>query len=134
MAILWRNEMAIGNAEIDDDHRYLISLINAIEAAVNCGIERKVLLTHLSELFAYTEKHFKREEEIQAQIQFPFIETHKQEHEKLINKLNSIQISLDSSQDEKSYKSFMQGLFDFLKDWLVNHIINEDLKMKSCFK
>lgn len=72
MAILWRNKMAIGNAEIDDDHRYLISLINAIEAAVNCGIERKVLSTHLSELFAYTEKHFKREEEIQAQIQFPF--------------------------------------------------------------
>jgi len=52
--------MTVGNAEVDDDHRYLISLINAIEAVVNCGIEKKVLSTHLSELFAYTEKHFKR--------------------------------------------------------------------------
>jgi hemerythrin len=134
LTIQWRDEMTVGNAEIDDDHRYLISLINAIEAAVNCGIEKKVLSTHLSELFAYTEKHFKREEEIQAEIQFPFKEAHKQEHEKLINNLNAIQISLESQQDEKSWKSLIQGLFDVLKAWLINHILNDDLKMKGHFE
>jgi len=133
MSIVWRAKMTVGNAEIDDDHRYLISLINAIEAAVNCGIEKKVLSTHIAELLAYTEAHFKREEEIQAEIQFPDKESHKQEHNNLINKLHAIQTSLESPPDETSYRSLIQGLFDVLKDWLINHILNDDLKMKSYF-
>lgn len=134
MPILWRDEMAVGNKDIDDDHRYLISLINVIEAAVNCGIGKAVLTTHVSELFAYTEAHFKKEEEIQAEIKFPHMKTHKQEHADLINQLHAIQMSLETSQDEEASQPVVQGLFDFLRDWLINHIINEDLKMKDYLK
>jgi hemerythrin len=131
MSIVWRKEMTIGNAEIDDDHKYLISIINAIEAAVNCGIDRKVLSSHLSELFAYTESHFKRELEIQVEIDFPEKEAHKNEHDKLINKLQAIQTTLDSTRDEQAHKDFIKGLFEVLKEWLLNHILNHDMKMKS---
>ncbi len=36
MAVMWQEEMRVGNAKIDNDHKYLISIINTIEAAMDC--------------------------------------------------------------------------------------------------
>lgn len=94
----------------------------------------RVLLTHISELLAYADEHFSQEENIQAEIGFPFRDTHKREHENLTNQLHAIRINLESHQDYKWRESAVQGLFDALRDWLLNHILNEDLKMRDYFK
>ncbi len=125
--------MTVANPRIDNDHKYLISLINAIEAAVNCGLDKRVLLGHIAELFAYTEEHFKKEENIQADIKFPHKETHKKEHENLVIQLNAIRANLKNPQNAEFYQSAVQSLFDTLRDWLLNHILEEDLKMREYF-
>ncbi len=132
MPIVWRNEMSVGNAELDNDHKYLISLINVIEAAVNSRFRDKVLLPHISELFIYTEEHFAREEKIQGDIRYP--ETHKQKHKDLIKQLQGIRGTFEANTKGEYYNTAVQELFDVLKTWLVDHILNEDMKMKPYFK
>lgn len=132
MPIIWRNEMSVGNTELDNDHKYLISLINVIEAAVNSRFRDKVLLPHVSELFIYTEEHFAREEKIQADIKYP--ETHKQKHRDLIKQLQAVRGTFEAHAKGEYYNTAVNELFDVLKAWLIDHILNEDMKMKPYFK
>lgn len=88
--------MSVGNDEIDNDHKYLIRLINTIEAAVNCCVCVEVLKSSGGQLMSYTKDHFEREQKLQVNIHFQFRDAHKQEHEKLIDRLDSINKEFDS--------------------------------------
>ncbi len=62
MMLVWREDMTIGNAKIDNDHKYLISIVNTIETALNCEVSAQVLSVYVSQLIDYSHVHFKREE------------------------------------------------------------------------
>ena len=108
MAIIWRSQMSVGNSIIDDQHRYLICLMNTIEIALRDNKNKDILKTAIDQLFEYTEYHFIQEERIQQKIKFPKAAEHKQEHQRILKDLNSIkqQIDLllgkDSSVDQDS--------------------------------
>ncbi len=158
MSIVWRNEMSVGNTAIDNDHKYLIAMINALEAAINSKLRDKVLLLHVSQLTIYTAEHFAREEAVQENIKFAQSEEHKEDHKKFFNQIKAVQEKIESSkQREEHLKSInpiikntqqttessklhdtldlvAQELSDLLKDWLLKHILKEDMKMKPYFK
>lgn len=134
MSIIWRDEMSVGNPVIDNEHKYLIALINVIEAATNCKLRNKVMKMHVSQLIIYTEEHFANEETLQENIQFPLRQEHKKEHQKLISQVKVIQEKIEKCKYHDNLDQIVQGLFEMLKDWLLNHIIWEDMKMKPYFK
>ncbi len=139
MAVVWQDKLSVGNDEIDNDHKYLISLINTIEAAINCKVSQQVLKGFVGQLMAYTKKHFHREEKLQVEIQFPSRDAHKQEHEKLIERLDSINkefgsyLGFDSLIADQTDAQRIIELTEALRDWLMEHILIEDLEMKSYF-
>ena len=47
MSIAWRDDMSVGNEIIDNDHKYLISVLNTIEAAINCRAHVRTLVSRL---------------------------------------------------------------------------------------
>ena len=126
--------MSVGNAKIDNDHKYLISIINTIEAAMNCEVPNQALSAYVSQLFDYSYKHFQREEEYQVEIKFPERDTHKKEHKNLMQQMKLIHENLKSHEDSKVYKFTTPGLVQILKDWLLNHFTQEDIKMRDYFK
>ncbi|KMP10330.1 hypothetical protein UR09_06565 [Candidatus Nitromaritima sp. SCGC AAA799-A02] len=134
MPILWREEMCVGNKEIDDYHKYLVCLVNTVEAAVNCGLERGVLLSHANELLLYAKDHFAKEEALQVAFSYQHHLEHKKAHEDLIHRLVEIISNLENQKDGRVMKNTIDGLFNVLRDWLVNHILNEDMKMKEFLK
>jgi hemerythrin len=82
------------------------------------------IFTHLKD---YTEKHFSTEEKMLIKFAYKDFEQHKKEHAKFITKLNDL------------YKDFEKGkvtisieILNFLKDWLLNHILISDFKYASC--
>ena len=69
----------------------------------------------------YTKYHFQREEELMAKHDYPLLEAHKAEHERMIAKVGGY-----ISSYEKTGHKALEDLGDFLKDWLVNHINGTD--------
>ncbi len=134
MPIIWREDMSVGVEEIDDQHKYLICLINTIEAGVNCHLEKKLFVEQLSQLEAYTHFHFDYEENLQIQSKFPHYESNKNEHKKLIQKLNEIVRELKSGEDVILRAKDIGSLFEILREWLLDHILVEDMKMKDFFE
>ena len=128
----WNSSMAIGNEDIDNDHKYLISLIRTIDAAINCHIHANVLEKFMELMLVYTSVHFVREQHYQKKIGFEESDSHKLLHRDFIERLNSMKgfmAQVGTGQDE--YKRILAEFNRLVKDWWREHILEEDFKMKG---
>jgi len=130
MAIVWRDQMSVGHDEIDHDHKTLIDLINTFEDTVNAGADRFRVLDVLGELKKYTTYHFAREERVQVRIGYPFHAAHVQEHKRLMAKLDRLSDELSSNLDPVIDDEEREVIATFLRSWLLDHIIEQDLRMR----
>lgn len=129
MSIEWRDAMNIGDPSIDSDHRHLVELINDFEAAIAGRIDHRGIARVLMGLVQYTADHFTREEEIMAEIRYPYLDSHRRSHRDVLKKLTEHvhdYVAADKSRRDEMIRS-MAG---FLREWLVDHIIHSDLRMK----
>jgi hemerythrin len=137
MTVMWQDEMSVGNVKVDNDHKYLISIINTIEAGMDCDVSCEALSAYVSQLFDYSYKHFQREEKYQAEIDYPERNGHKKEHADLMEQIKQIHDDFQNS----AYDTDSSGacelktphLVHFLREWLMTHFSNEDVKMKKYF-
>lgn len=134
MSIEWREAMAVGVESIDDDHKHLVELINQFEVAIAEGeTKNKSLSRVILGLVEYTSEHFAREEALQLEIRYPYYDSHKKAHRELLKKLAELVAQYVSCHDIPKREKLIRGLADFLKEWLVEHIIQSDLRMKPYF-
>ncbi len=131
MAILWRDEMSVGDELIDSDHRYLICMINTVELAMVSKKPNNILMVALDQLSYYTQMHFNREEVLQEQTNYPQYSNHKKSHKDLVTQLNGIKNKISElSVNSDHYNDKVSNLVVFLRNWLLDHVIKEDLLMK----
>jgi hemerythrin-like metal-binding protein len=117
----WLEKYSVGIPQIDAQHQGLIRLINELHAAMGAGHGREAVGKILDELVRYTEKHFRFEENMLGQKRYTKLTAHQAEHKKLTSQVvelrnkfrdNSVALSLE--------------VFQFLRDWLANHIMGHD--------
>lgn len=159
MALVWREQMSVGNTLIDNEHKYLLEQVNAVERALNTEQNHDILVETLDHLVDYTKNHFDHEEQIQRKINYPDIEEHKREHRKIMMDLYVIKKKLDitlgisqediydeedqeivrdseftlaeeDSSPKSVSKSELQPLADLIRGWVLNHVISNDMKLK----
>jgi len=119
----WGPQFEIGIREIDQQHRKLVSMVNALYGAIKEGKDKEFLGELLNELASYTDYHFKTEEYYFDKFGYPEGEIHKEIHRKLVQKVLDFKEKFDRGEATISY-----DLLNFLKDWLVNHICKTDKK------
>jgi hemerythrin len=126
--------MSVGNHIIDMDHRLLICKINLIELALQVPGEGMFnIRLGLDELEAYTEVHFDREERLQLAVTYPKYDEHKHQHQELVNRLQEIREQILGIDDPSQLVGKEQRLTELLRDWLLQHVLKEDMKMKDLF-
>lgn len=130
MSIAWRDAMSVGDATVDADHKHLIDLINAFETAIQGDIDHKRVARVLLGLVEYTGQHFAREEELQLSIRYPYHDSHRRAHRDVLKQLSGIVSEYTVAPDGPERDAMIRTLSTFLKEWLVDHIIQSDLRMK----
>ncbi len=134
MPIQWREQMSVSNHIIDMDHRLLICKINMIELALQHPGEKMAnLRLALDELDAYTEVHFKREEKLQIAISYAGYGEHKHQHQELVNRLHEIKKDILEVDDPAVLAARAPKITELLRDWLMQHVLKEDMKLKPLF-
>ncbi|MFH1853584.1 MAG: bacteriohemerythrin [Candidatus Neomarinimicrobiota bacterium] len=126
--ISWDDEWNINVAEIDADHKKLVSMIQHLFGALITNQGAEHIQNIFFELIDYTRYHFNREEEIYNKHGFPELEEHKIQHRQLIQQVLDVSKKIIA---EGKTADLSDELFEFLKSWLVNHILEEDLKFKA---
>jgi len=130
MTIVWRDQMSVGDAAVDNDHRYLISLINSFQTSIQTFDTPANLLVALNQLGEYAKKHFIREENLQESIGYPGVESHRGIHGQLLLQLNDLIKKVGSQDSLEKAGMTKQQFIDFLRHWLIDHVIKEDLLFK----
>lgn len=132
MSIAWRDAMCVGEPMVDEDHKHLVDLINAFETALGGSgkIEHKKIARVLLSLVDYTGAHFTREEALQREIRYPYHESHVRSHRDVLKKLSDIVTEYSRTPEGPGRDRMVRDLAGFLKEWLVDHIIQSDLRMK----
>ena len=115
---IWDDKYCVGNDVIDEQHKELFALGNAIPDVTNSQDIKKIVM----QLFKYTREHFAYEEAMMKSSGFPLMDEHRTLHEDLITKLSDI--SAEQLETDDAIWDFKK----FVHAWLVDHIVHEDGK------
>lgn len=127
MTIIWDKAWNIGHAEIDKQHQEWIEIFNRLEDAFLNGSSSNIeelKKEMLKELVEYTNYHFKTEEKVMNDNDYPEAATHWRYHKNFKNLVNQ---KLIEFRDEGSVLG--SQLLLLMKNWLVSHIVIEDRKL-----
>jgi hemerythrin len=133
MLIVWRDQMSVDGGLIDQDHRVLIGIINEFGSTAASAAAIPTLEGILAKLERYTQIHFEREEKLQRAIVYPFHEAHRRAHGDLIRQLTEVREELKAKAATPTTEDIAgvhARMGEFLHHWLVDHIIQADLRMK----
>ncbi len=112
--------LVTGNEMIDTQHKELIDKINKLLDSCETAKEKLAAIKMLDYLADYTEFHFGEEEKLQADIQYPGIEEHKKEHEKLRAVVQDLYSMLE--EEEGPSDAFVEQVNKNVIEWLYRHI------------
>lgn len=121
--IEWTNKYSVRITEIDNQHKGLVILINELFELMSQGKAKAKMNEIFDHLTDYTKKHFKDEETMLVKHAYKHFDEHKEEHKKFIDQLDKLKSDLVNGDVTVSLKTL-----NFLKDWLLNHILISDKK------
>jgi len=124
--IAWSDEFSLGISQIDDEHRTLFKYVNDFQKSVLEGHDKEAVKGVFDLLIAYTETHFQREEELQKKHNYPGFEEHHTLHQRLTKKVMELN-------KDKQY-IFSDNVWDFLENWLTEHILVADKALAKYLK
>jgi hemerythrin-like metal-binding protein len=124
--INWTPRLSVGTTTLDADHIILIGIINQLYDAMKEGHGEELFDTIMSTMTQYTVTHFRREESMMQESNYPKLEDHKKHHEGLIKRLNDF---MDKYARDKTSLT-TEEISEFLQGWLVNHIQKVDFGYK----
>jgi len=130
---MWRSQMSVGNDRIDQDHRYLLCLINTIDFALGSGEHQDTLVTALDQLDFYSKDHFAREEKLMLKISYPKYPDQRTAHELLISQLAEIREKILAIKDDPDLQEIIPDITELLRNWLLDHVLKDDMLMKPYF-
>ena len=124
--IAWDDNLILQIDLIDEEHRFLIFLMNKLYEQYHKGEPQETVRVAFSELIDYAVKHFKDEEEYMASIKYSDLDAHKAIHKNLLNRLKTYSQEFDNSNGQIS-----EYVFTFLKLWVTSHIKGIDAKIAN---
>lgn len=120
-SIQWEPEFSVLIEAMDMQHQGLIDLLNRTIEAVDRQHSPSNACEIISQLLEYTRVHFRDEETLMKEYEFPEVESHSRMHARLTARVVSFERMI---QDGEQISSDL--IRDFLLNWLKTHIIEMD--------
>jgi hemerythrin len=117
---VWTGEHKVGNAAIDDQHEYIVSLINAVEIAATTGAGASTIDLVLGLLTRHLKLHFVSEEAAMQQAGYPGLEEHAAQHAWCAHQFDRLINAYRAGETE------LENVLKFLDMWLDSHTFAKD--------
>ena len=122
----WTRSLETGHEEIDRQHKKLFSLINELARSSVRGVSSDLHRT-FDELSRYAKLHFEFEESVWAEFfnEDPWLKKHNSKHKSFLPAVSALQ----SNTKGKPLIEAVEEILQFLIDWLIHHIFDEDKRL-----
>jgi len=128
MELRWSRKMSVGNGTLDSEHKNIFKLVNEVDRAIRSKDSTRFSET-LKTLEQATRKHFISETKIAHAINYDF-DHHHLEHQYILKEMLTIEKELAAYHGKWS-ESIAEHYFQFLSAWAIDHIDQDDMKMKE---
>ena len=128
MAIKWNDSMRTGVAEVDEQHKELINMVNTLSDAIRSGKAKEEIEKILVFAGEYAQKHFKCEEGYFAKYNCPADAQNKAGHEQFVKRFTELKQDFQASGGSFS---LIMKIYNELSNWLVQHILGIDTQLRS---
>ena len=125
----WVDAFRVGVKELDDQHRRLFSLVNELSEIIGKTGKIEGHDKEKRELLAFARVHFQSEEALMEAHDYSRTEVQRKEHGDLIARLERF-----AGEGERRARPRAQTAVDYLKDWLIRHVLLEDLRYRDFFR
>jgi hemerythrin len=127
--VSWQAEYSVGIEEIDRQHRRLVGMIGELQQAMWEGRGRAFQLDLVTRLVAYTEEHFRFEENLLQLNNYPLAEEHRAQHRLMAGQAVDLQEKILRGAAVSN-----ASLLLFLRNWLTDHILHHDREYARAFQ
>lgn len=125
-AITWNPKtMATGMSVVDAQHQEWLRRYNKFDEAINQGKGLEAIKSTLDFFIAYTDFHFKFEEEVMDKKHCVAAPTNHADHEYMRQMLSEFAKNQDHSVNE------IIDLRLRMKEWLLKHILTVDIQLRG---
>lgn len=121
-AVNWTNELSIGIAQTDEEHRKLVEILNELDEAMRHGKGTRIMGDILTHLIEYTVVHFRSEEALMEESGYPERGLHGKQHRQLVQKVQRFE-----NDYRNNGRRITKEMMEFLTYWLSNHILVDDM-------
>lgn len=120
----WNDTLSVGYRPIDAEHMRLAELVNEFHGDLLAGSSMTLIEAGFQRIIRHAADHFRHEERLMEESGFPDSHNHRLAHQQL-----EAQIADLLTQIEAGEPVFTLELVEFLKNWLLNHILTMDKKL-----
>jgi hemerythrin len=121
---IWKESFNTHIPVIDRQHQRIFGVLNRLYDATQAPVDHNYVMQSLREMNDYSNLHFSTEERLMAHYGYPEIETQKEQH---VYYREQMLAQLTRAFHEND-KTVCKNNLEFLRDWFLNHILQEDLK------
>jgi adenylate cyclase len=121
----WHRDFNVGIEEIDALHKHLLAKVNEL-IATDGNVDSNII----NEIYNFLRNQYmegKVEEKLMHRYNYSFIDSHLQEHQRLIENFTALKEDADAGVSGPLYLSFRTQLLLF--DWFTGHIAKADRHM-----
>jgi len=120
--IQWNDSYKVGHKIVDFDHMTLVNITNELFMRVDRGFSDEEIAQTITLLIDYVERHFEREEDLFKNSEYPDIDKHLAMHDDIKKTVRDIATIYKTKPDAIN----INEVLEFLKKWLLNHIMKAD--------
>ncbi len=124
-------DMEVGVFKIDEQHRELVSRLNAVTSMGVKSVSVEETKRTLDLLSEYVIKHFGDEEVLQKQSCYPKYEWHKNQHQLYINEIEKLKAEFNANGISAK---FTLELNNSIVNWIVKHIKTVDIEFGKYYQ
>lgn len=124
--IEWTPAYSIGNAAVDQEHELLIAQINKLYDQLSLPMDSIAIEAMLADIQEDISAHFALEELLMQEAGYAEYETHKQDHERLLDQIQDMIFHFTEDPD-----SGKELLAKRLSDWFSHHFKGFDARLHN---
>ena len=121
--IQWSDELMVNVPVIDQQHKNMADILNALYQTLGSGNEMKAKLL-MKDLVEDVKIHFETEEDLMKNNQYLNFFSHKLEHDRFVKKAEELNEQVQSGKLQVNLE-----MMKSFKNWFYNHIDINDKKM-----
>ena len=128
LEIIWTDDFSVGVSLFDEQHKQLVNMLNKLISHPEATTDSETISDLLTDMTQYAHEHFKAEEKLMQQYDFPDYGSHKNRHREFLK-----QVVTFCNATYLGSEKVPRQVLEFLTNWWSTHILEEDMAYKDFF-